>query len=194
MNPLSARRSTGSAPHHLKLVDGALAVEEDRPMVPKGIWSVVDGLTAIKWAWILIQLGTEKAIVAYVDWWIGKARLRSHQLDAVVDYTGMPRRTGLRRRCASVGPSRGLPRHHRRQPGLQRGDAGVQAAGQEDPRHPGQRGLPWRARRPTKGEGQGEGHPTAPRQAPENHHRQGRPGPGLGGGLAQPAVDQGRPG
>ncbi|CAE7923243.1 unnamed protein product [Symbiodinium sp. KB8] len=86
VNPLSARRSTGSAPHQIKLVDGALAVEEDRPMVPKGIWSVVDGLTAIKWAWILIQLGTEKAIVAYVDWWIGKARLRSHQLDAVVDY------------------------------------------------------------------------------------------------------------
>ncbi|CAE7781782.1 unnamed protein product, partial [Symbiodinium necroappetens] len=60
-------RSAGSAPHQLKLVDGALAVEEDRPMVPKGIWSVV-------------------AIVAYVDWWVGKARLRSHQLDAVVDY------------------------------------------------------------------------------------------------------------
>ena len=86
VNPLSARRSAGSAPRQLKLVDGALAVEEDRPMVPKGIWSVVDGLTAIEWAWILIQLGTEKAIVAYVDWWIGKARLRSHQLDAVVDY------------------------------------------------------------------------------------------------------------
>ena len=80
VNPLSARRSTGSAPHQIKLVDGALSVEEDRPMVPKGIWSVVDGLTAIKWAWILIQLGTEKAVVAYVDWWIGKARLRSHQL------------------------------------------------------------------------------------------------------------------
>ena len=74
-------------------------------MVPKGIWSVVDGLTAIKWAWILIQLGTEKAVVAYVDWWIGKARLRSHQLDAVVEYTGMPLRTGLRRRCASAEPS-----------------------------------------------------------------------------------------
>ncbi|CAE7696681.1 DNMT3A [Symbiodinium sp. CCMP2592] len=42
-SPRRRRRSTGG----IKFVDGGLAVEENQPFVPRGIWAVVDGLDAI---------------------------------------------------------------------------------------------------------------------------------------------------
>ena len=185
VNPLSARRSTGSAPHQIKLVDGALAVEEDRPMVPKGIWSVVDGLTAIKWAWILIQIGTEKAIVAYVDWWIGKARLRSHQLDAVVDYWD----AASHRLASEMRLGRTFDEVSRDITGDNLTFSEAMLAS----RQPAKKIHAPPANEDYTGEPDDQPKGKAKsRQAPADHHRQRRSGPGLGG-VAQPAVDQRRP-
>ena len=52
VNTLAVKRNSG-APQQLRLVDGNIAVAEDRPFTPKGVWAVVDGITAIKWAWTL---------------------------------------------------------------------------------------------------------------------------------------------
>ncbi|CAE7199049.1 unnamed protein product [Symbiodinium sp. CCMP2592] len=85
VNPLAGRRSTAGA-QNIKFVDGGLAVEENQPFVPRGIWAVVDGLDAIRWAWVLTGVGTEAGVIRYVDWWTTKARLHSSKLEAVVAY------------------------------------------------------------------------------------------------------------
>ena len=85
MNTLAVKRNSG-APQQLRLVDGNIAVAEDRPFTPKGVWAVVDGITAIKWAWTLIGVGSEKAVDDYAKWWITKARLHSARIDAIADY------------------------------------------------------------------------------------------------------------
>ena len=85
VNTLAVKRNSG-APQQLRLVDGNIAVAEDRPFTPKGVWAVVDGITAIKWAWTLIGVGSEKAVEDYAKWWITKARLHSARIDAIADY------------------------------------------------------------------------------------------------------------
>ena len=85
VNTLAVKRNSG-APQQLRLIDGNLAVAEDRPFTPKGVWAVVDGITAIKWAWTLIGVGSEKAVEDYAKWWITKARLHSARIDAIADY------------------------------------------------------------------------------------------------------------
>ena len=122
--PLAMRRSAESAHHQLKIVDGNLAIEEDK-LVPKVTWAVVDGMTAIKWAWVLIQIGSEKkAVVAYIDWWVIKARLRSHQLDAVD--------AASHRLASEMRVRRGVADHHGRQPD---GGQGPAQAATEPPGH-----------------------------------------------------------
>ncbi|CAE7194098.1 unnamed protein product [Symbiodinium sp. CCMP2592] len=87
VNPLAGRRSTGGAQSiKFKFVDGGLAVEENQPFVPRGIWAVVDGLDAIRWAWVLTGVGTEAGVIRHIDWWTTKARLHSSRLEAVLAY------------------------------------------------------------------------------------------------------------
>ena len=85
VNTLAVKRNS-RAPQQLRLVDGNIAVAEDRPFTPKGVWAVVDGITAIKWAWTLIGVSSEKAVDDYAKWWITKARLHSARIDAIADY------------------------------------------------------------------------------------------------------------
>ena len=120
VNTLAVKRNSG-APQQLRLVDGNIAVAEDRPFTPKGVWAVVDGITAIKWAWTLIGVGSEKAVEDYAKWWImihqGPAALGAHRRDRRLLGSGLPTaglpdaaRAHLRRRVRG---------HHRGPPGIQ---------------------------------------------------------------------------
>ena len=102
VNTLAVKRNSG-APQQLRLVDGNIAVAEDRPFTPKGVWAVVDGITAIKWAWTLIGVGSEKAVEDYAKWWITKARLHSARIDAIAPNGWPPG-------CGSGTPSTPSPR------------------------------------------------------------------------------------
>ena len=36
--------------------------------------SILDGIEAAKWAWILVETGEESAVARYTDWFVVKAR------------------------------------------------------------------------------------------------------------------------
>ena len=45
VNTLAVKRNSGAPCRQLRLIDGNIAVAEDRPFTPKGVWAVVDGIT-----------------------------------------------------------------------------------------------------------------------------------------------------
>ncbi|CAE7569043.1 unnamed protein product, partial [Symbiodinium sp. CCMP2592] len=63
LNPLAAGRRDSAASAALHLVGGSLVAEEKRPWQPKSVIAICDGLEAVKWAWILVQLGAEEDTV-----------------------------------------------------------------------------------------------------------------------------------
>ena len=44
---------------------------------------IQDGINAVRWAWILIKFGTEKAVNKYCDWWITLVRRNSAKLPQI---------------------------------------------------------------------------------------------------------------
>ncbi|CAE7560095.1 bglA [Symbiodinium sp. CCMP2592] len=86
LNPLAAGRCDSAASAALHLVGGSLVAEEKRPWQPKSVIAICDGLEAIKWAWILVQLGAEEDIESYIAWWDCRARGRNANLLALVSY------------------------------------------------------------------------------------------------------------
>ena len=44
---------------------------------------IQDGIDAVRWAWILIKFGTEKAVNKYCDWWITLVRRNSAKLPQI---------------------------------------------------------------------------------------------------------------
>ena len=61
---------------NLALEDGSLVQKEDAVWQPKSILAIMDGITAAKWAMILVQLGDELDVVDYCDTMSQRARSR----------------------------------------------------------------------------------------------------------------------
>ncbi|CAE7208919.1 unnamed protein product [Symbiodinium sp. CCMP2592] len=76
----------GVATRPLPLLSTSLVAEEKRPWQPKSVIAICDGLEAVKWAWILVQLGAEEDIESYIAWWDCRARGRNANLLALVSY------------------------------------------------------------------------------------------------------------
>ena len=59
VNPLAVRRhkEKGQA---IRIVDGALVHDREDPWNPRGILGVIDGIEAVRWAWTLTGVATEK--------------------------------------------------------------------------------------------------------------------------------------
>ena len=50
--------------------------------MPKGLFSTIDGANVARWAWIL--LGSEEdEVMAYVDWFVARARDKSNHVPAL---------------------------------------------------------------------------------------------------------------
>ena len=79
VNPLAAK----TADKHLGLDGGKLT--ELRPDIwdPRSLWSVVDGLEAIKWCFIFADYGDETTADRWTQHFIRLARTRQHHLPAV---------------------------------------------------------------------------------------------------------------
>ena len=49
----------------------------------RGLNMIQNGIDAVRWAWILIKFGTEKAVNKYCDWWITLVRRNSAKLPQI---------------------------------------------------------------------------------------------------------------
>ena len=84
VNPLAVRRhkEKGQA---IRIVDGALVHDREDPWNPRGILGVIDGIEAVRWAWTLTGVATEKGAAEYAQWWTSRARQRPPQLEAITE-------------------------------------------------------------------------------------------------------------
>ena len=72
-------------------LDKRLVVDSKHQLVSKepsdwdvrGLNMIQDGIDAVRWAWILIKFGTEKAVNKYCDWWITLVRRNSNKLPQI---------------------------------------------------------------------------------------------------------------
>ena len=72
-------------------LDKRLVVDNKHQLVSKepsdwdvrGLNMIQDGVDAVRWAWILIKFGTEKAVNKYCDWWITLVRRNSAKLPQI---------------------------------------------------------------------------------------------------------------
>ena len=81
LNKLAAggREASGGALH---VVAGAVvATEVKKAWEPRGVMAFIDGLEAVRLAWILTGLGEEEDVDAYIAWWDKKARARAVNMD-----------------------------------------------------------------------------------------------------------------
>ena len=62
---------------------GSLAEKDKDPWDPRNMLAVLDGLEAIKWAWIFVEIGAETHVIEYIDWFIKHVRIRPQRLDTV---------------------------------------------------------------------------------------------------------------
>ena len=54
--------------------------------MPKGLFSTIDGANAARWAWILLGIGEEDEVMAYVGWFVARARDKSNHVPALQAY------------------------------------------------------------------------------------------------------------
>ena len=85
VNPLATRRHKEKG-QPIRVVDGELVQSRDDPWNPKGVLGVIDGIEAVRWAWTLTGVATEKGAAEYAQWWTSKARQRPSQLEAITEY------------------------------------------------------------------------------------------------------------
>ena len=78
------REPSGGA---LQVVAGnVVAAEEKKAWEPRGVMAFLDGLEAVRLAWILTGLGEEGDVDSYIAWWDKKARARAVNIEALGHY------------------------------------------------------------------------------------------------------------
>ena len=83
INPLSKKERTGST---LVISDNKLFQQDEVTWQPRSVLAILDGLSSIKWAFILIGLGDEVDIVAFFDWLFRLARSRPPKMDQMAQF------------------------------------------------------------------------------------------------------------
>lgn len=77
-NPLNKRERSSTT---LSLQNEKLVASQEEIWAPRSMLSILDGLNSIRWANILIQLGSERSIHTFYDWMIRLARSRPQKTD-----------------------------------------------------------------------------------------------------------------
>ena len=65
----------------LTVEDDQLVQEEERSWSPRSVLAVMDGIMAVTWAFILLEIGEEHHLHTYAEWCIAKARSRPQKLE-----------------------------------------------------------------------------------------------------------------
>ena len=63
-----------------------LQTEEDNTWEPRSLWSVVDGLNAVRWCHVLFEVGEEQQIHKYFDEMVRRARQRPNKIEVFREY------------------------------------------------------------------------------------------------------------
>ena len=63
-----------------------LQTEEDNAWEPRSLWSVVDGLNAVRWCHVLFEVGEEQQIHKYFDEMVRRARQRPNKIEVFREY------------------------------------------------------------------------------------------------------------
>ena len=74
LNGLALKRQTAQPSSTLNFVGDELHTVEKKEWEPKSMLTVLDGAEAARWAWILLQFGTEDDVNAYCNWFVAKVR------------------------------------------------------------------------------------------------------------------------
>lgn len=77
-NPLAKK---DRATTKLQLTGGSLVETADEPWQPRSILAILDGLTSIRWAYTLCNVGSEQAIETFFQWLTRLARSRPQKTD-----------------------------------------------------------------------------------------------------------------
>ena len=79
VNPLQKQ---AKATQLLRVQDDQIVQDEDnKTWTPRSMLSLMDGVNAIRWAWVLLQLGEEDHVHTFADWFIQKIRARPTKLE-----------------------------------------------------------------------------------------------------------------
>ena len=82
-NPLAKKeRSTGK----LRLADDGLETMPETPWEPRSLMAILDGLQAIRWAYILTAMAPEQVICHFFDWLIKLCRSRPSKTDQLSQF------------------------------------------------------------------------------------------------------------
>ena len=65
----------------LTIEDEQLVQEDEKVWSPRSVLSIMDGIEAVVWAWILLEIGEEHHCQAFGKWCVNKARSRSQKLE-----------------------------------------------------------------------------------------------------------------
>eukprot|EP00435_Cladocopium_sp_Y103_P050539 s110_g15.t1 len=97
VNPLQKQSTSKQL---LRIEDDCLVQDEEgKSWTPRSILAVIDGVNAVRWAWVLLQIGEEDHVHTFADWFIQKVRGRSNKLDnmrAFWDAIGWKMAMGMR--------------------------------------------------------------------------------------------------
>ena len=87
MNPLAQLRAANAASgvQALRLDRGELVASSEPEWTPRSMMAIMDGADAAKWAFILVNIGTEEDVEQYVEWYKAKASSRPDALQQVHD-------------------------------------------------------------------------------------------------------------
>ena len=77
-NPLAKKERTSTK---LRLADDGLETMPDTPWEPRSLLAILDGLSSIKWAFILTAVAPERCIVQFFDWMVKLCRSRPNKTD-----------------------------------------------------------------------------------------------------------------
>lgn len=107
INPL-AKKDKGTS--NLVISDNRLVQQEDAAWQPRSILAVLDGLSSLRWAFILINIGDEHSVNSFFDWFVRLARSRPNKTDQLCQFwtatswrLAMDMRTG-KSFAESIGP------------------------------------------------------------------------------------------
>ena len=65
---------------------GTANISDETRWSPKGVLSLLDALEAIEWAMILVRMGTEAEVRAFISWWRCLVRTKTQKLEHIKAY------------------------------------------------------------------------------------------------------------
>eukprot|EP00435_Cladocopium_sp_Y103_P059759 s29_g21.t1 len=87
-NPLAQQPDSKQNKVTLDLTSGSgiVSISEDSHWTPKGVLSLLDALEAIEWALILLRMGNEADVRAWISWWRCLVRSKTQKLEHLKMY------------------------------------------------------------------------------------------------------------